>query len=155
MKTSYLPTFVGRSIVRIILGDVRINAAERELFVLRRRYGLHDQLGVRIRWFTVVFGFVGSFRSRTVILSEILTRIASIATSSSTAGASATAAVIRRVRRRVQVVVKVRESSEMATRSVQSIARTHRARISGTYCASGRWHGARRYVFFPNRNIDS
>ena len=43
----YLPTLVCRSVIRVVLGDVGVDARERQLLVWRLRYGLHNQLGVR------------------------------------------------------------------------------------------------------------
>ena len=50
----YLPSLVCSSVVRVVLGDVGVDAAQGQLFVLRGRDGLHNQLRVRIRRFRLV-----------------------------------------------------------------------------------------------------
>ena len=47
MPDGVLPALVRRPVVRVVLGDVGIDARERQLLVWRLRYGLHNQLGVR------------------------------------------------------------------------------------------------------------
>ena len=50
MPNGVLPALVGAgAIVGIVLGDERVDAAERELLVRRRADALHDQLRVAVR----------------------------------------------------------------------------------------------------------
>ena len=43
---AYLPALVGCAVVRVMLGDVRVDSAQSQLPVLRGRDGLHDELSV-------------------------------------------------------------------------------------------------------------
>lgn len=49
-----LPALLGGSVVRIVLGDVRVDAGQRELLVRCARDGLYDQLRVGVRRLRVV-----------------------------------------------------------------------------------------------------
>lgn len=51
---TYLPALVGSAVVRVVLGNVGVDAAQGQLLVLSRRHGLYDQLSVRVGWLRVV-----------------------------------------------------------------------------------------------------
>lgn len=48
MTNGVLPALVGGSVVRVVLGDVAVDAAERELLVGGGGHGLHDELRVTV-----------------------------------------------------------------------------------------------------------
>lgn len=54
MTYRVLPAFIRRAIVRVVLRDVAVDPAERELLVLRGGDRLHDQLRVAVRGLGVV-----------------------------------------------------------------------------------------------------
>ena len=47
MADRVLPALVRGAVVRVVLGDVGVDAGQRQLLVHGVRDGLHDQLGVR------------------------------------------------------------------------------------------------------------
>ena len=47
MADGVLPALVRGAVVRVVLGDVGVDAGQRQLLVHGVRDGLHDQLGVR------------------------------------------------------------------------------------------------------------
>ena len=53
---AHLPALVGRAVVRVMLGDVCVDAAQGQLSVLRGRDGLHDELSIRVRRLRLVLG---------------------------------------------------------------------------------------------------
>lgn len=63
-----LPSFVSGPVIRIVLRDVRIDTTKRQLLVGSRANSLHNQLGVGVRRFAVIFCVVAAFGSRTMIL---------------------------------------------------------------------------------------
>ena len=140
-----LPTLVSCSIVWVVFCNVRVNPTESELLVLSRTYGLHNKLGVRIRWFTIIFCFVGSFSSGTVyFLTHILTWTSTI---------SARSTVTRGVRWRwMQVMMEVGEATKMASGSV---SRTDRTRVGRTDSSSRGRHGTGNQIFLPDWYVDS
>lgn len=54
MPDRVLPAFVRRPVVWIVLGDIAVDAGQRELFILSAGYRLYDQLRVRKRRFALV-----------------------------------------------------------------------------------------------------
>lgn len=51
---TYLPALVCSAIVRVVFGDVGIDATESQLFVWGRRDGLDNQLCIGIRWLGLI-----------------------------------------------------------------------------------------------------
>lgn len=62
MTNGILPAFVGSAVVGVVLGDVAVDAAERELLVGRGGDGLHDELRVAVRRLGVVARLAGLAR---------------------------------------------------------------------------------------------
>ena len=54
MPDGVLPALVRRSVVRVVLGDVGVDAGQRQLLVHGVRDGLHDQLGVGEGWLALI-----------------------------------------------------------------------------------------------------
>ena len=54
MCASHLPALVCSAVVRVVLGDVCVDAVEGQLFVGRHGDGLDDELGVRVGGLRVV-----------------------------------------------------------------------------------------------------